>query len=170
MSEVIFETERLIVRRYSENDTNDFFRLNNDEEVMRYIRKTLSYDEAVAFLYKNLSLYRQTPLLGRWGVHDRDGNFVGSFAIIPIGETTDIQLGYALLKPYWGLGYASELTAKGIEYAVKNGIDPLYAVAEAANIPSQKVLLKNNFEFLCETREGEKTLYRYKLKHLNTIQ
>lgn len=164
MSKIIFETERLVVRRYTENDADILYRLNSDEEVMRYIRKTLSYEETLEFLQKNLSLYKQNPLLGRWAVHNRSNNFIGSFAIIPIGETTDIQLGYALLKPYWGLGYASELTAKGVEYTAANGIDPLFAQTETGNISSQKVLLKNNFEYVCETTEGEKKLYRYKLR------
>jgi ribosomal-protein-alanine N-acetyltransferase len=164
MNKSIFETERLVVRHYTNDDLDNFYSLNCDEDVMRYIRNTLSYEESADFLQKNLELYRQTPLLGRWAVHDRENSFVGSFAIIPIGETTDIQLGYALLKPYWGMGYASELTAKGIEYAIANNIVPLYAQAEAANINSQKVLLKNGFEYQYEVAEGDKTILRYLLK------
>jgi [ribosomal protein S5]-alanine N-acetyltransferase len=164
MSEIIFETERLIVRRYTPNDLDEFYSLNSDEEVMRYIRKPLSYNDTKDFLQKNLELYKQNPLLGRWAALDRNNTFVGSFAIIPIGETTDIQLGYALLKPYWGLGYATELAAGGVKYAIASNIDPLYAQAESANVNSQKVLLKNGFEYLRDEIENDKTLFRYKLK------
>lgn len=164
MNEIIFETERLVVRRYTENDLDNVYRLNSDEEVMRYIRKTMSFEETKNFFRQNLEAYVKNPVLGRWAVTDSQSRFVGSFAIIPIGETSDIQLGYALLKPYWGLGYASELTAKGIEYAISNNIDPLFAQAEVANVNSQKVLLKNSFEYLDEITEGEKKLFRYQLK------
>lgn len=164
MSEIIFHTDRLTVRRYTNSDLENFYLLNSDKEVMRYIREPLSYEATKEFLQKNLALYEEFPLLGRWAVTDRQENFVGSFAIIHIGETSDIQLGYALLQPYWGLGYASELTAKGIDYAVSKGIDPLYAQAETANTGSHKVLLKNGFEYLCDIKEGDKTLSRYKLR------
>ncbi|MEI9909734.1 MAG: GNAT family N-acetyltransferase [Bacteroidota bacterium] len=35
--QVIFETERLIVRPYTMDDVDHFLQLNGDEEVMRYI-------------------------------------------------------------------------------------------------------------------------------------
>jgi len=164
MSKIIFETERLIVRHYTNDDLQLFYSLNSDADVMHYIRKPLSYDESKEFLQKNILMYSQNPLQGRWAAFDRIGNFVGSFAIIPIGETADIQLGYALLKPFWGLGYASEMTASGVQYAIDNNIDPLYAQVEIDHIKSQKVLLKNGFEYLCDIMQDGKKLYRYLLK------
>jgi [ribosomal protein S5]-alanine N-acetyltransferase len=163
MSNVVFETERLIVRRYTKDDLEHLYRLNADEEVMRYIRPVMSLEEATDFLQKNLELYATFPLLGRWATFDRQGKFVGSFAVIHIPGSTDIQLGYALLKEHWGKGYATELTAKGIQYAIDNGIDPLYAVTEDVNVSSQNVLLKNSFRYLYATRENDKTLFRYQL-------
>ena len=51
---IIFETERLIVRQYDfGTDAENFFLLNSDEEVMRYIRATKSREECDAFLKKN---------------------------------------------------------------------------------------------------------------------
>jgi [ribosomal protein S5]-alanine N-acetyltransferase len=164
MSDLVFETERLVVRRYTNKDLDHLYRLNGDEEVMRYIRPIMDLEEAKEFLQKNLDLYEEYPLLGRWATFDRQENFIGSFAVIHIPGSLDIQLGYALLKEYWGKGYATELTARGVQYAIDNGIDPLYAVTEEANVPSQKVLLKNAFQFLYSTKEGERTLFRYQLK------
>ena len=54
-SRIIFETERLIVRQYVfEADAENFFLLNSDEEVMKYIRATKSREECDAFLEKNI--------------------------------------------------------------------------------------------------------------------
>lgn len=164
MEGLVFETKRLIVRRYTSEDFDNFYRLNRDEEVMRYIRPPMSLEETKEFLQKNIDLYTEFPLLGRWAAFDKNGDFVGSFAVIHIPGSTDIQLGYALLKEYWGKGYATELTARGVQYAIENDIDPLFAVTEDANVPSQKVLLKNSFEFLYSGKEGEKILFRYRLK------
>ena len=86
-------------------------------------------------------------MVGRWAADEKaTGKFVGSFAIIPIEGSEDIQLGYALLKENWGKGFASELTKSGLAYYFKNtNADHIYAIAEKANIASHKVLLKNSF-------------------------
>ena len=144
----IFETERLIVRQYAfEIDTENFFLLNGDDDVMRYIRAAKTKEECDVFLKKAIDAYKINPLIGRWAADEKaTGNFVGSFAIIPIEGSDDIQLGYALLKEYWGKGFASELTKSGLDYYFKKtSADHIYAIAEKANIASHKVLLKNSF-------------------------
>jgi len=160
---MVFETERLIVRHYTMEDAALVYRLNKDPEVMQYIRPVMDEAEAYQFLLNNIELYRLYPKLGRWAAFDRSGNFIGSFAVIHIPGSTDIQLGYALLKEYWGKGYASELTKRGVQYCIEHQIDPLYAVTESENTASQHVLLKNGFEFLFSREENNKTLYRYLL-------
>jgi ribosomal-protein-alanine N-acetyltransferase len=147
-SYIIFETERLIVRQYDfDTDAENFFLLNSDEEVMRYIRATKTKEECDAFLKKAIESYKINPLIGRWAANEKaTGKFVGSFAIIPIEGSEDIQLGYAFLKENWGKGFASELTKAGLDYYFKNtNADHIYAIAEEANIASHNVLLKNSF-------------------------
>ena len=148
MGHVIFETERLIVRQYDlKADAENFFLLNSDDDVMRYIRATKSREECNAFLKKIVEAYKINPLIGRWAAYEKvTGNFVGSFAIIPIEDSDGIQLGYAFLKENWGKGFASELTKAGLDYYFKNtDADHIYAIAEKANTASHKVLLKNSF-------------------------
>ena len=160
----IFETERLIVREYKfELDAGNFFLLNSDEDVMRYIRATKSKDECDAFLKQIIESYKINPLLGRWAAEEKTtGEFVGSFAIIPIEGTKDIQLGYALLKENWGKGFASELTKAGLVYYFKNSnADHIYAIAEQANTASHKVLLKNAFIHDGIRKEEEKELLKF---------
>ena len=163
-SYIIFETDRLIVRQYVfDTDAENFFLLNSDEEVMRYIRATKSKDECDTFLKQIIDAYRINPLLGRWAAEEKtDGIFVGSFAIIPIEGTQDIQLGYALLKENWGKGFASELTKAGLAYYFKNSnADHIYAIAEQANTASHKVLLKNAFAHDGIRKEEEKELLKF---------
>lgn len=161
---VIFETERLIVRQYVfEADAENFHLLNGDDEVMRYIRATKSKEECDAFLKQIIESYKVNPLLGRWAAEEKATRiFIGSFAIIPIEGTTDIQLGYALLKENWGRGYASELTKAGLAYYFKNSnADHIYAIADQANIASHNVLLKNSFIRDGIRKEEEKELLKF---------
>jgi len=161
---IIFETERLIVRQYVfEADAENFFLLNSDEDVMRYIRATKSREECNAFLKKNIEAYKVNPLIGRWAANEKaTGKFVGSFAIIPIEGSDDIQLGYAFLKENWGKGFASELTKAALDYYFRNtNADHIYAIAEQANIASHKVLLKNSFVPDGTKKEDDKELLKF---------
>ncbi|MFC0772922.1 GNAT family N-acetyltransferase [Terrimonas alba] len=160
---ILFETERLIVRHYTKADADDFFLLNGDEEVVRYIRPAKTREEADQFLIEVLQYAEDFPLYGRWAVNEKEtGNFVGSFALIPIEKTDKMQLGYALLKSNWGKGYATELTHAGLAYVFsKTGLEEIYAVTEVANTASQKVLVKAGFAPFDETEEGGKKLSRF---------
>jgi len=163
-SQIIFETDRLIVRQYVfETDADNFFLLNGDDEVMRYIRATKSKEECDKFLKQIIESYKVNPLLGRWAAEEKTtGKFIGSFAIIPIEGTKDIQLGYALLKANWGKGFASELTKDGLVYYFKNSnADHIYAIAEQGNTASHKVLLKNSFIHDGIRKEEEKELLKF---------
>jgi [ribosomal protein S5]-alanine N-acetyltransferase len=148
----IFETDRLYVRRYTSDDEENFFALNGDPEVMRYIRPPKSRAECAVFLARNLTFYEQYPLMGRWAMHDKQTDaFVGSFAVIPVEPyenqpQPEIQLGYALLKQYWGKGYATESTFGGLRYAFDvMKLPRIVAITDMANLASQKVLLRCGF-------------------------
>ena len=145
---VIFETDRLLVRRYKPLDQDNFFLLNGNEEVMRYIRPVKSREECNQFLLEVIAYCEAEGIYGRWAVDDKLKNeFVGSFAIISREGKEQMQLGYALLPQHWGKGYATELTVAGINYVFTNTpVNPLYAYTQAPNQPSQKVLLKAGFK------------------------
>lgn len=163
-SNIIFETDRLLVRQYVfKKDANNFFLLNSDEEVMRYIRSTKSKEDCDAFLKQIIESYKTNPLIGRWAAEEKaKEKFVGSFAIIPIEGTEDIQLGYAFLKDNWGKGFASELTKAGLDYYFKNTkANHIYAIAEPANTASHNVLFKNGFVNHGVKREGDKELMQF---------
>lgn len=158
---LIFETERLVVRQYNENDKDNFFLLSGDEMVMQYIRPASTKEESDKFLLENISFYHDNPRRGRWGVEEKStGEFVGSFAIIPVPwDKTQVQLGYSLIPGNWGKGFATELTKAGLDYFFSH--DPfgeIYGVTEMPNIASQKVLLKAGFELYGNKMEGEKEL------------
>ena len=159
----IFETERLVVRRYTPGDKEKFFSLNGDEEVVRFIRAVQTKEESDRFLEENISFYDEEPLMGRWAVQEKSsGSFVGSFAIIFIPGSKEIQLGYALLKNEWGKGYATELVKAGLQYVFNTMKLPfVFAVTEKENTGSQHVLLKAGFKMEKEYTEGEKELFRF---------
>jgi [ribosomal protein S5]-alanine N-acetyltransferase len=163
----IFETERLIVRQYTEEDKDNIFLLGGNEAVMRYIRPVNTREESYQFLLENIALYEKNPHGGRWAVIEKvNGLFAGSFAIIPIpSQPEKIQLGYALIPENWGKGFATELTMAGLEYFMKNYSEPeIYGITEVPNVVSQKVLLKAGFQPAGSFMEGEKELLMFVVK------
>lgn len=162
----IFETERLFVHRYSEKDFDDFFLLNGDDDIMRYIRPAQNREDSLQFFEKIIQAYDEQPDLGRWGMRLKaDNSFVGSFAVIPVAFSTDLQLGYALLKTVRGKGYASEAVMGGIAYMFDQlKLESIAAITEIENTASQKVLLRNGFVFEKKFNEGEKELNLYRLR------
>lgn len=149
---IVFETERLRVRRFTGTDGDHYFSLNGNEEVMRYIRPPRTRQESDEQLQQILQEYSAYPMskTGRWGVEDKaSGRFIGSFVIIPIPtEPEKIQLGYSFIPEYWGKGLGTELASAGLQYFLKNTTIPeIYGVTETPNIASQKVLLKAGFTF-----------------------
>ncbi|MBL7740052.1 MAG: GNAT family N-acetyltransferase [Chitinophagaceae bacterium] len=165
---IIFETERLFIRPYTMDDLDNFFGLNGDEEVMRYIRPAKTMEECREFLQTIIAAYTERPGIGRWGMFAKDQNeFIGSFAVIPVEKSDKVQLGYALLKENWGKGYASESVKGGIQYAFDTlGLKEIAGITFPENIPSQNVLLKNGFVFDSMITEDGKPLHLYMLRRL----
>jgi len=162
-SHIVFETERLFMRPYTLNDLHHFFRLNGDEDVMRYIRPAQTLQQTKEFLQKIIDAYSERPGTGRWAMFSKtDHQFMGSFAIIPIDNTSQLQLGYALIKENWGKGFASEAVKGGLQYAFDHlRLTEIAGITYRENIPSQKVLLKNGFVFDKTFFEDDKELHLY---------
>lgn len=174
---IIFETERLYIRRYTKADEVHFFRLNSDPEVMRYIREPKNRSECNVCLLQHIVAYGQHPLMGRWAMLEKASDtFIGSFAIIPVEHSNsrrepDIQLGYALLKQFWGKGYAAESVLAARQYAFDvMKLRRIVAITETGNTGSQKVLLKCGFQQLPNIKENEKDLCFFTSNNPNAIE
>jgi len=165
IDQIVFETERLIIRPYTMDDLNNFFLLNGNEEVMHYIRAAQTLQESKVFLKKIITAYAERPGTGRWGMFlKEDHQYIGSFAIIPVESSDKLQLGYALLKENWGKGYASESVKGGIHYAFHQlGLTEIAGITFPENIQSQKVLLKNGFVFDKTIIEEDREMNLYSL-------
>ena len=161
----LFETERLYVRRFQTGDEEPFFRLNGDEEIMRYIRAPKSREECDRFLSEVIDRYAKDVIDWRLAVLQKnDDAFVGSFAIIPREGMDELQLGYSFLKDQWGKGYATEVTMGGIRYCRDQlHLDSIAAVTEEGNQASGRVLLKCGFVLESQYEDQGKLLLLYRL-------
>jgi ribosomal-protein-alanine N-acetyltransferase len=158
---IIFQTERLTVRRYTADDYDNYFSLHGNADVMKYIRPVQAREDSDAKFEETILDLPPHEYLGRWAVEEKaTGRFIGSFVITPIPNDEErIQLGYSFLPEEWGKGYATEVAKAGVDYFYnRTPLTELYAVTETANTASENVLRKAGFQPLETKMEGEKEL------------
>jgi ribosomal-protein-alanine N-acetyltransferase len=162
---IIFETERLFIRRLTMDDFEDFYLFNSNEDVMRYIRKPQTREQTQKFLQDNINYYNEFPQYGRWALIDKSTQkFTGSFMVRPSAHVPEVEIGYALMPHAWGNGLATEALQGGMKYAFEELKLPcLIAITYPQNILSQKVLLKCGFVFEREFYEEGQLLHLFKL-------
>lgn len=141
---LLFNTERLWVRRFTSADADAFFLINGNPDVVRFIRPAKTREESDTFLQENINLYKDGSLVGRFGVFRKDtDDFVGTFSFLYLSGQEELHIGYALVPGVWGQGLATELVRKGIPHFFENTTkSSLFAITSSANHASQQVLLK----------------------------
>lgn len=104
---VIARTERLVIRDLVPEDAGNILLLNSDPEVLRHVGDAPFADIDAAARW--IAGYKaQLPHgFGRWSVVLADGTWIGRCSLRRDADG-DTELGYRLLRRYWGMGYATE--------------------------------------------------------------
>ncbi len=147
--QVFLETERLVLRRFTEADVGNLSDLDSDPDVMRFLTgDKLTPREVIQneTLPRMLQYYEQFAGFGFWAAIERStGKFLGWFEFRPLEGSgpEEVELGYRLRKSAWGRGYATEgaraLIRKGF---TDLGVWRLVARTMAVNIGSRGVMEK----------------------------
>jgi RimJ/RimL family protein N-acetyltransferase len=137
----------MVLRRMTEADVDNLFRLNSDPQVMRYLTggaatpREQIRDEIIPF---QLDSYERYGGLGLWAADDRArGGFLGWFHLRPRNPDGVIDLGYRLRQQSWGQGLATEGSRALIDKGFGElGLDRIVAETMAANQGSRRVMEK----------------------------
>jgi len=151
---VFIETERLFLREVLSTDIDGLFELDSDPEVQRYLgNKPASNKEQIVELISHIRQQYIDNGIGRWAIIDKKTTeFIGLSGLKLVTETTNnhknyYDLGYGLIKKYWGLGIATETAVASLEYAFdKLDTNEVYAIADCENEGSNKILKKVGFD------------------------
>jgi RimJ/RimL family protein N-acetyltransferase len=146
---VFLETERLVLREFTEADVDNLVDLDSDPDVMRYItggRTTPREEIETDFLPAFLAYYARYPGYGFWAAVEKStGDFVGWFHLRPAkGASPDEpELGYRLRRSAWGKGYATEGSSALVRRGFTEfGARRVVAEAMAVNTASCRVMEK----------------------------
>ncbi|WP_406637686.1 GNAT family N-acetyltransferase [Amycolatopsis sp. WGS_07] len=147
------ETDRLLLRQFTEADMENLVQLDSDPRVMRFLageptpRAEIEHKVLPAILQD----YEKGPA-GRWAAIERaSSEFIGWISLDPPedGSTTELELGYRLMAKAWGKGYATE----GARAAIHKGFTELgtrrvWAQTMAVNTPSRRVMERAGLRYV----------------------
>lgn len=151
--EIFVETDRLILREIIPSDEEGLFKLDSDPEVHRYLggKPINTLKEAriiIDFIRSQYSEYG----IGRWAVVEKHSDtFIGWAGFKWITENVNnhihyYDLGFRLIRKYWGKGYATEAAAGSLNYGFNQlDSDQIFAITHVNNRASGKVLEKVGF-------------------------
>lgn len=164
-----FETERLILRPTGTEDAEFILELLNTPKWSEYIgdRGVRTVDQAKDYIQE-----RMIPQLERLGfsnytvIRKSDGEKLGCSGLYDREGLEGVDIGFAFLPQFEGLGYAYESSLKvkqiGIEFF---GISHIKAITIESNIKSQKLLEKLGLKFVkffrMEGDDAELMLYEW---------
>jgi RimJ/RimL family protein N-acetyltransferase len=153
--QIFLETERLVLRQFTEDDVDNLVELDGDPQVMQFInggrptpREEIENDVLPAFL----GYYERFAGYGFWAAEEKaTGRFVGWFHFRPAKDAPagEVELGYRLRRAAWGKGYATEgsraLLHKGF---AELGVERVVAFTMVVNVASRRVMEKAGLRYV----------------------
>ena len=162
-------TKRLLIRKVVESDIDIWKNFFIDNPSLPYLGLDLTkspYDNAKDWVEFQFKRYEES----RYGHHvlvEKDtGEFVGMCGLLTqmVEEKKEIEIGYSLLKKYWGRGYASEAAKFFRDFGFEHEkLDQLISVIDIRNIPSQKVAVRNGMFIDRQIKYHDLDVYIYQI-------
>ncbi|HYL96774.1 MAG TPA: GNAT family N-acetyltransferase, partial [Terriglobales bacterium] len=103
---------------------------------------------------------------GMWLLYDRDQHFVGRTALrrMELDGQTEVEVGCALLAPFWNKGLASEIVRALVDLAfVRLGLSNVVGFALPSNVASICILQKLRFRYEKDIVHAERRHVLYRL-------
>lgn len=144
----ITETKRLILRELCVSDSEHFFKLNSDPEVLKFTGDLPFSSVSDAEFFLNTYSDYQKNGFGRWAVISKESDKFLGWCGLKLNEENLIDLGFRFFQNEWGKGYATESAKASLEYGFNNlDIKEIIGRASLDNKASIKVLEKLHMNF-----------------------
>lgn len=141
------ETERLILRKFTINDSDAFFELMCDEEVNTYLPwyTIRSREDATLFLEKNFLSCYDRPSAYHYAICLKHNNLPIGYIIASSSESHDF--GYALKKEFWHNGFISEASIALVDKVKNAGFPYITATHDINNSRSGEVMKRIGMKY-----------------------
>jgi len=147
----ILETQRLLLRHLSTNDSEFLIELLNDPTFIQNIgdRGVRTIADAHAYVRNGpAASYAKNGFGLSLVILKETSESIGICGLIKRDALEDVDIGYAFLPRYWSMGYAVESTLAVKKYAKDViGLKRVVAIVDPNNFSSIRVLEKIGFTF-----------------------
>ena len=143
----MIQTQRLLLRRWTEADREPFARLNADPRVMEFFPRCLAREESDRIAGQIEGIIEERGF-GFWAAElTGNGTFIGFIGLsVPAFEahfTPCVEIGWRLAAEYWNRGLATEGATAAVSHAFGVlGLSELVSFTAEINVPSRRVMEK----------------------------
>ncbi len=143
-SNLIIETERLLIRPFTVEDIEPSYTMNLDAEVSKYTGDggIVSKKEIERRIVENVLADYTKHGFGRLAVEVKGENkFIGFTGLKYLEDMDEVDLGYRFMKEYWGRGIATESGKACVNFGFEElGLKKIIAMVLPKNTGSINVL------------------------------
>ena len=142
------ETDRLVLRRFTDDDVDDLLALDLDPLVRRFVEdgEPVNRDEAADTVRHFQGYYERGEVFGFWVAEEKaTGAFLGWFHFRPLPDapSDEPELGYRLVADAWNKGYGTEGSRALIDMGFRTPhVQRVVAETMAAHGASRRVMEK----------------------------
>jgi RimJ/RimL family protein N-acetyltransferase len=139
------ETDRLLMRRWTEADREPFAALNGDPDTLQFFPTTFSRAESDALIDRIEARFDEHGF-GLWALEvAATRQFIGFTGLSPMPDDVPgaggMEVGWRLARPAWHQGYATEAARKALAVAFDGvGLTEIWSMTAVLNVPSQAVM------------------------------
>jgi ribosomal-protein-alanine N-acetyltransferase len=132
------------------DDLDALVKLRSDDEVVKYLGgdrvKTREYNEQRLHFY--LDSYKKIGVGMCAIIWKETGEMIGTSGLQPLGETGEIEVGYALIKKYWRHGIGFEVAQAWLDYGFNQmNLPKIVAIAHPDNTGSRRIMEKCGMKY-----------------------
>ena len=148
----ILETERLLLRPFSDGDITAWYAIYSDEEANTFLPwyPVKSLEEADGLFREELAAASKDSAGYRYAVCLKADNIPIGYIVVSSGESHDF--GYGLRKEFWHQGITTEASSAVVELLRKDGV-PFITATHDVNNPRSGNVMKNIGMIYCYSYE-----------------
>ena len=164
---MVFQTERLTIRKLQKSDIEGFYDMQSNPNVMQHIKRYMNRSESESELKRFMDYYENDAIFFNiWGVEKKDDSaFIGICGVYE-NNKSELEIAYRLRELYWRKGYGTEIAKNLIKHCFEGvELNEISAYVRVLNNGSVNILEKEmNLinQFLCEKTNTYERLYKLK--------
>jgi [ribosomal protein S5]-alanine N-acetyltransferase len=146
----MLETERLSFRPFVPDDLPLLIEQRSDPDVYRYLGGTRRQnpEKLAERLEFSIECHKKLGFGMSAAILKETSEIIGSAGLQPFGEGGEIEVGYTLIKQFWGMGLGTEAARGWLEYGFNvAGLERIVAVAVLENRASRRIMEKLGMRF-----------------------